>query len=97
MTPHRKSPEDARADVLDVHVLDLLAQVELLLRNVREIQRHALRLRGVDVPGPEMNPRQAIAGIEQRIREMEGDCDGLRSALAAAAEMVGGLSPRRDN
>ena len=88
MAQPKKTPTERRADVLDVHVLDVLAQVEVLLRNVREIQRHALQLRGVNVRGLQLTGPQAQAEIEKRLLEMQGDCDGLRSALADAVEML---------
>ena len=88
MTLGNKSADEQTADVLDVHVLDVLAQIELFLRNVREIQRFALQLRGVTVPGPHLNSQQALARIEQRLVEMHGDCEAFRSAIQSAVEML---------
>ena len=48
--PKNKSDLERTADLVDVHVVDMLAQVQALLRSVGAIQRDILRLRGVPAP-----------------------------------------------
>jgi hypothetical protein len=45
-TTTARSPE-AHSQILDVHLLDVLAQIEALLRGGRDVQREALRVRSV--------------------------------------------------
>lgn len=93
-----KPPADRQAEVLDVQLLDVLAQVEAVLRHGREIQREALRVRGVPSP---VNERQRVAAalaIGKRIDDMHGDCASLCTVVeelrGAARELQRLLTPR---
>jgi len=77
-------PGQSAADVLDVHILDIAAQLEALLRAVREIQRNVLRLRGaLAASGPDADP---VTEIQERLASMLRDCDAMRDVLESAAE-----------
>ena len=80
-----KGASELKADALDVHILDLLAEIEALLRNVREIQRAALRLRGVPVVLSSGDRSDALTDIQKRVNEMRSQCRSLESALEEAA------------
>src|SRR5918912_1335630 len=58
------------AALLDVQLLDLLAQMEALLRTGREIQREALRVRGVPQPSTNAQRTTAAAKIATITRGM---------------------------
>jgi hypothetical protein len=58
------------AALLDVQLLDLLAQMEALLRTGREIQREALRIRGVPQASTDAQRTAAAAKIETITRGM---------------------------
>ena len=75
------SPSKAAADLVDVHILDIAAHLEAVLRRVRELQRDLLRVRGVPLDGGDMPPADSARG---RLNEMLQDCAGLRGAVDAA-------------
>ena len=70
--PERRKSEhgevERTAAVLDVQLLDVIAQVEALLRNGREIQREALRVRGVPIASTNVQRTAAAAKIEKIVR-----------------------------
>lgn len=72
---------DQRTGVLDVHVLDVLAQVEALLRGAREIQRQILRVRGVPRRRSLAQRRSAATVVRQTAREMLEDSRALAGVL----------------
>jgi hypothetical protein len=78
--PHRRHVTRS-AELLDVELLDVLAQIESLLRNGREIQREALRVRGAPVNGTRAQRVAAAARIPKIIGEMEGDVRSLVKVL----------------
>jgi hypothetical protein len=80
-----------QSELLDVQLLDVLAQVEAVLRHGREVQREALRVR--DVPSP-VNPqerRAAGTAVRQRVDQMDKECNVLcgvvRDLSVAAKEL----------
>ena len=78
------------ADVLDVHVLDLAAHVEALLRDLREIQRDLLRVRGVLPPPSGSQPMQAVHDCFQSLlRDCHALCDAARAGAETAAALDG--------
>ena len=76
-----KPRSQTAADLVDVHILDIAAHVEGVLRRVRELQRDLLRVRGVPLNGGEMPPADSARG---RLDQMLQDCAGLRGAIDAA-------------
>jgi hypothetical protein len=72
---------DQRTGVLDVHVLDVLAQVEALLRDAREIQRQILRVRGVPRPPTAAQRRAAAKVVRKTAQQMLEESRGLSAVL----------------
>lgn len=72
-----KDPVDMHAELLDVQLLDVLATVESVLRHGREIQREALRARGVPSPVSGSQRRGSATAIRNRVGQMKGDCTTL--------------------
>jgi len=70
-----------QSEVLDVQLLDVFAQIEALLRLAREIQREALRVRGL--PGPVSASQRKAAGqlIRAHIGELSTECRTLGEVL----------------
>jgi hypothetical protein len=74
-------PGDRESEVLDVELLDVLAQVEALLRLGREVQREALRVRGVPHAVTSAQRQAAGAEIQRYVREMKKECRALGEVL----------------
>jgi hypothetical protein len=72
---------DQRTGALDVQVLDVLAQVESLLRGAREIQRQILRVRGVPRPGSSERRRAAATAVQHAAEKMRHDSRTLSEVL----------------
>jgi hypothetical protein len=72
---------DERTGVLDVHVLDVLAQVEALLRGAREIQRQILRVRGVPRRRSVPQRRAAAAVVRKTAQQMLEESRALALVL----------------
>ena len=86
-----KSPADHQAEFLDVQLLDVLAQVEAVLRHGREIQREALRVRGVPQAVNAEQRRSAATALRRRVDQMDKDCGtlcGVVKDLCTAAEQL---------
>ena len=80
--PADKTPAQLAADQVDVAIIDIAAHLEALLRNVRELQRNALRLRGVAVRGDDdAHPADLI---RTRLASMLEECASLRELLNSA-------------
>jgi len=86
-----KSPAEQLTDLLDVHVLDVVAEIEALLRGIREVQREVLRLRGVSLPGSG-DGDTPVATIQGRLGVMLEECDTLRDAVEQATDTARELS-----
>ena len=89
--PEKPRPEQA-ADVLDIHIIDIAAQLEALFRSVREVQRGVLTIRGA-LPRNEFDP---AAEIQARLGQMLQECNALSDAVSAAADAavsLPGLAP----
>jgi hypothetical protein len=90
---------DRKAELLDVQLLDVLAQVEAILRHGREVQREALRIRGVPSPVNQSQRRAAATALRDRVDLMHGDCGTLCEVMedlrAAANELKHLLGTRR--
>ena len=86
-----KSEIQRHAEMVDVQLLDVLAQVEAVLRHGREIQREALRVRGVPAPVERAQRRDAAAAIRDRVDQLQADCTTLCRVveeLHAAAQQL---------
>lgn len=89
----RESEEANRqSEMVDVQLLDALAQVEALLRECREIQRAALHVRGIPAGTTESQQRDAGNEILRRIAAMKKDCRLLTEVLDTLSESAGHLN-----
>ena len=82
------------ADLLDVHLLDITAQIEALLRGVREVQENVLRVRGALPPVTGHQPAEVV---QNRLARMLRDCDALRDAVEETEATADGLTERLRN
>ena len=73
------------SEQLDVQLLDVMAQIEALLRRGRGIQRAALAVSGVPDPVSPEQRRQAGITVVEHIEEMRLECLGLSDVLAELA------------
>jgi hypothetical protein len=89
MTELPDKQTNQRADVIDVHILDLAAHVEALLRSIREIQRGVLRVRGAVPPTAGVEPAREV---QDRFANMLRQCDALRDAIESGAETAATLT-----
>jgi predicted RNA-binding Zn ribbon-like protein len=90
MTQHGKSADDKQADALDVHVLDIAAHLEAILRGIRELQKHLLQIRGA-VPGSSGEDPRTKA--RERLARMLHECEGLREAVETASDTIREWTP----
>lgn len=90
--PHNvHTPAYKQSELLDVELLDAFAQIEALLRGGREVQREALRVRGLPDP---VSPSQRVAAgrlICVHLNDMTDQCQSLMDVLhdlkATASEL----------
>jgi hypothetical protein len=95
MTTSRSRSVDRQSEIVDVQLLDVLAQIEALLRNGREVQRESLRLRGVPNAGGRGNRRDAAERLRKLVAAMLADSRSLSQVLRdlnAAAKSLHRLS-----
>jgi hypothetical protein len=83
----RREPESTdtltrHAELLDVQVLDLLAHIEALLRQGRDVQRESLRVRGVRLGAP-VTATAAAMRITETVAAMQRDHQSLGTVLRA--------------
>ena len=87
----RTLPFYKQSELLDVELLDAFAQIEALLRGGREVQRDALRVRGLPDPVSHAERLAAARSIQDRLTDMREQCgslgDVLRELQATAAEL----------
>src|SRR5688500_1735126 len=92
-----RTAADRQSELLDVQLLDVFAQIEALLRLGREVQREALRVRGVPVPVSDLHRKEAGQRIRAHIGEMTTECRTLGEVLKelheTAAELERMLQP----
>jgi hypothetical protein len=72
---------ERQSETLDVQLLDVFAQIEALLRSGREVQREALRVRGLPHTVSPAQRRAAGQAIHERLRDMAGECTELGNVL----------------
>ena len=76
-----RTPADRQSELLDVELLDVFAQIEALLRSGREVQREALRVRGVPVAVSVTDRLAAGRAIGEHLDDMTGKCRALMDVL----------------
>ena len=84
-------PYYKQSELLDVELLDAFAQIEALLRCGREVQRDALRVRGLPAPVSHAQRFAATGSIRLHLTDMMNQCrslgDVLRDLQDTAAEL----------
>ena len=75
------------ADILDVHLLDIAAEIEALLRSLRDVQRCVLGVRGI----AGLSDCSDAHSVHDRLIGMLGQCETLRDAVAQAADTAAAL------
>lgn len=76
-----RTPADRHSELLDVELLDAFAQIEALLRCGREVQREALRVRGLPVPVSVTDRLAAGRAIREHLDDMTAKCRALVEVL----------------
>jgi uncharacterized protein YlxW (UPF0749 family) len=90
--PERRTYIEQQAKVIEVHGIDLLAQVEALLRVVTEYQRQAVRLQGT--PGERTTDaarRDVAVAIQKRVAELKANAKALSETLDDVERIAGGI------
>lgn len=91
MHTNTHTPADRQSELLDVELLDAFAQIEALLRGGREVQREALRVRGLPDPVSAAQRLAAARSIRTHLNDMTAQCQALGDVLGdlqeAAAEL----------
>ena len=82
MAQHENSADlEAQLQLMDVHVVDVLAHLEALLRHSHSIQRALLQLRA-DAPPPATAPPEAVCAVLRgHAHEMTRECNLLRELI----------------
>jgi hypothetical protein len=70
-----------QSEVLDVELLDVFAQIEAMLRCGREVQRAALRVRGLPNPVSASQRLEAARSIRGHLNDMTEQCRALEEVL----------------
>ena len=81
MPNDRPDKADRQAELLDVQLLDVFAEIEALMRLAREIQREALRLRGVPTAVSPAERYSAGQAIRRHIERMTDEGRGLADVI----------------
>jgi hypothetical protein len=87
---------DKQTGIVDVHVLDVLAQIEALLRGAREIQRHLLRVRGVPKEQSVARRRAAASHVRKLARKMWDETVALSKVLRELEQKSDSLKQTTD-
>jgi hypothetical protein len=98
MTDNHPTKADRQSELLDVQLLDAFAEIEALLRAGREVQRHALRVRGLPVPVSAGEREDAGHEIVRYLKQMGDDCRMLEQVVRDLQETAAALESalRRD-
>ena len=70
-----------QSELLDVELLDAFAQIEALLRSGREVQRDALRVRGLPDPVSPSQRLKSGRSIRDHLNDMTEQCRSLMDVL----------------
>ena len=89
MAERSQADIDDVADAIDVHVLDITARIEALLRGVREVQRGIISVHQSARRDAAGSPRTPASDVASRLTAMLTDCDSLKGAVTDAADRAG--------
>jgi hypothetical protein len=83
-----KTPSQRAADLLDVHLLDIVVHVEALLRGIRHVQGAIVTARtGFTLTG-EGDRQHAADEAQRRLERMLQDCETLRVGIQEGIEQA---------
>ena len=92
--PNRDRSVDERLQNLDVHVVDVLAHLEALLRHSHSVQRALLTLRA-EAPPPMPAPTEKVVGtLNDHAHQMRRDCELLAEIIEDLIAGIGVLSAK---
>lgn len=80
-----------QSELLDVELLDVFAEIEAMLRCGREVQRDALRVRGLPNPVSASQRLDAARSIRKHLADMTQQCQALTGVLRDLDETAAGL------
>lgn len=76
-------------ELMDVHGLDLLAQVEAMLRHARQYQREVQKLRGLlQRTNPETSESEARRSIRHHLGEIRTACTSFNATLDEISDNI---------
>lgn len=75
------NPAYKQSELLDVELLDVFAEIEAMLRCGREVQRDALRVRGLPTPTSAAQRLDAARSIRKHLANMTEQCQALAAVL----------------
>ena len=79
---------DAQIQSLDVHIVDVLAHLEALLRASHSIQRALLKLRAEAPPPAPAPPGESVRVLRHHAQQMRRDCQMLSGIVE---DLYGGI------
>jgi hypothetical protein len=80
---------DDRQEMMEVHGFDLMAQVEAMLRHVRQYQREVQRLRGILGKGQTTtSERTPIDAVQEHAMQLRNACKSLSETLDDIEEIM---------
>ena len=83
----------AQQELLEVYGFDLMAQVEALLRHVREYQREVQRLRRASKVGAAVD-RRPVRAVHAQVGQLRRICAGLGQTLDLVGRIEEVSGPR---
>jgi hypothetical protein len=93
--PSNTPTAEHAAALFDVHPLDMLAVIEALLREARQLQRQALGVRGIPAPATAAQRRRAAEKMRKSARDMReqiAELSGLVVPLEKLAATTAGAA-----
>src|SRR4051812_37072153 len=77
--------QERQLQLLDVHIVDILAHLEALLRNTHSIQRALLQRRNAAPPPSRESPEAALDHARSHAQEMHRECTMLSQIVEDVA------------
>jgi hypothetical protein len=82
--------DDQRHEMMEVHGFDLLAQVEAMLRHVRQYQREVQRLRGTLGKGQTTtSKRTPLDAVQEHVKRLQSASGTFAETVEALRELTG--------
>ena len=91
VTDNTRNAPYRQSEIPDVELLDVFAEIEAMLRCGREVQREALRSRGLPHPVSALQRLEASRSIRNHLIDMMDQCRGLGDVLSELQETAAQL------